>query len=288
MLPLNAGRGQFMNITAEIGRRSCLFIWFCTLGLMALAVTARFLIPPRFSMAFIFLLPISFASWFITWRAASAIALAGALFLLYFDLRFTNAGAAGACWNGFIDLTVAGTFIYIFAELRALYLQQLHLSRRDPLTGLLNRRAFMEMVGIETNRMARHRRPVTLAYVDVDNFKTINDSYGHAAGDEFLQGLGRQMSRRLRATDCLARVGGDEFAMLLPETDLAAARLVLNEIHEALRHYCGGCGTNATVSIGAVTFDSAIKPEQMVAMADKAMYAIKRKGKDRVEYRLAS
>jgi predicted signal transduction protein with EAL and GGDEF domain len=141
---------------------------------MTLCVAARFLIPPRFSVAFIFLLPISFASWLVSWKAGSAVAFAGAVFLFYFDLGYTAIGIAGAYWNAFINFTVAGTFIYIFAELRALYLQ-IDLSQRDPMTGLLNHRAFIDMVGIETRRMARHRRPLTLAYLDIDNFKTIND-----------------------------------------------------------------------------------------------------------------
>jgi diguanylate cyclase (GGDEF)-like protein len=275
-----------LNITGEIGRRSCLFVWVCTCGLIAVAITARFLVPPRFSMAFVFLLPVSFASWFLSWRAGSAVAVAGAVFLLYFDLRYSGIATAGAYWNAFINLTVAGTFIYIFAELRALYRREIDLSRRDPLTGLLNRRAFIDMIGIENSGMARKRRPLTLAYVDVDNFKAINDRYGHSIGDEFLQGLGRQTSARLRGTDCLARVGGD-VAILLPETDLAAARLVLSDIHKALKRYGHDHSPHTTVSMGAVTFASPATPESMIAMADQAMYDIKRRGKNNIEYRAA-
>jgi diguanylate cyclase (GGDEF)-like protein len=276
-----------VNISEAIGRRSRVFVCGLALALIAVAVAARYLIPPRFSVAFIFLLPVSFATWFISWAAGAVIAVAGALFLLYFDLRFTNAGAAGACWNAFINLTVGGTFIYIFAELRALYSREIDLSRRDPLTGLLNRRGFMETVVTETHRMARHRRPLTIAYVDVDNFKLINDRYGHEAGDEFLTGLGRNMAARLRITDCLARVGGDEFAILLPETDEAAARRVVGEIHQALRRFSSGHNAAATVSVGAVTFASALTADAMIAMADRAMYAIKQNGKNNVAFKLA-
>jgi diguanylate cyclase (GGDEF)-like protein len=276
-----------VNITAAIGQRSRLFISLSTFALMAVALAARYLVPPRFSVAFIFLLPISFATWFLSWLPGAVLALGGAVFLFYFDLKFTDNGAAGAYWNGFINLIVAATFIYIFAELRALYTRQLELSRRDPLTGLHNRRAFMEVAAIERHRMARHRRPLTLAYVDVDNFKLINDEYGHVAGDEFLRGLAQHMAARLRVTDCLARVGGDEFAILLPETDQAAARRVLGEIHQALRRFCGRYHSAATVSAGAVTFTSALPTEAMIAMADRAMYAIKRNGKNKVEYKLA-
>jgi diguanylate cyclase (GGDEF)-like protein len=183
-------------------------------------------------------------------------------------------------------LLLAATFIYIFAELRALYLKQIDLSRRDSLTGLLNRRAFMEMLAIENHRMARHHRPLTISYVDVDNFKHINDRYGHAAGDKFLVCLGHHMGNRLRATDYLARVGGDEFAILLPETDQAGARLVLGAVTQAVRRFTAANEHSATVSVGAVTFMSASSAETMIAMADQAMYKVKQNGKNNVEYKL--
>jgi diguanylate cyclase (GGDEF)-like protein len=275
-----------VNIAGAIGRRSHLFVSLFTLVLFGLAMASRYLVPPRFSVAFIFLLPISFATWFISWAAGCVIAAAGVVFLLYFELMFTNGGAAAAYWNGLINLLLAATFIYIFAELRALYLKQIDLSRRDSLTGLLNRRAFMEMLAIENHRMARHHRPLTISYVDVDNFKHINDRYGHAAGDKFLVCLGHHMGNRLRATDYLARVGGDEFAILLPETDQAGARLVLGAVTQAVRRFTAANEHSATVSVGAVTFMSASSAETMIAMADQAMYKVKQNGKNNVEYKL--
>jgi GGDEF domain-containing protein len=218
-----------LNITAAIERRSRAFVIFCTLALFCAGLISRYLVPPQFSVSFLFLLPISFATWFLSWWAGSIVAALGTILLLYFDLDFAHLERAGAYWNAFINIVVAGTFIYIFSELQALYRKQIDLSRRDPLTGLLNRRGFRELLTAETKRIARHRRPITLAYIDLDNFKSINDQYGHAAGDELLVAVGQQIARRLRATDSLARLGGDELGILLPETDEAAARLVLND-----------------------------------------------------------
>jgi diguanylate cyclase (GGDEF)-like protein len=276
-----------VNISEAIGRRSRAFVSALATALIGGAVAARYVVPARFSVAFVFLLPISFATWFLSWPVGAAIAAAGAVFLFYFDLKFGSAGAAGAWWNGFINLTVGSLFIFIFAELRSLYLKQIELSRRDPLTGLLNRRAFLEMVDIETRRMARHRHPLTIAYVDVDNFKFVNDRYGHAAGDEFLQHLARNMSARLRGTDFLARVGGDEFAILLPETDEPAARHVLGDIHQALPRFSFDRDSAVTVSAGAVTFSATLAADEMIALADRAMYTVKRNGKNDVAFRLA-
>lgn len=276
-----------MNITAAIGRRSRAFISVFTLALLALAVFVRYLVPSRFSAGFIFLLPISFATWFLSWQVAAIIAVVAAGFLFRFDLRYTNAGAAVDYWNEFGNLVVATVFIYIFSELRDLYNRQIDLSRRDPLTGLLNRRGFGERLGIDSRRINRHHRPLTIAYIDVDNFKSINDTYGHAAGDAFLRGLGRQIVTRLRATDYLARMGGDEFAIALPETDQVSARIVLEEIHSDLKRFSAGKISNATISVGAVTFRSDLDPEAMVAVADRAMYGIKQRGKNNIEYKVA-
>lgn len=276
-----------MNITAAIGRRSRAFISVFTLALLALAVFVRYLVPSRFSAGFIFLLPISFATWFLSWQVAAIIAVVAAGFLFRFDLRYTNAGAAVDYWNEFGNLVVATVFIYIFSELRDLYNRQIDLSRRDPLTGLLNRRGFGERLGIDSRRINRHHRPLTIAYIDVDNFKSINDTYGHAAGDAFLRGLGRQIVTRLRATDYLARMGGDEFAIALPETDQVSARIVLEEIHSDLKCFSAGKISNATISVGAVTFRSDLDPEAMVAVADRAMYGIKQRGKNNIEYKVA-
>jgi diguanylate cyclase (GGDEF)-like protein len=278
-----------LNITAAIERRSRGFVVFCTIALFCAAVMFRYLVPPQFSVSFLFLLPISFATWFLSWRAGSIVAALGTILLLYFDLDFAHLGRAGAYWNAFINAVVAGTFIYIFSELQALYRRQIDLSRRDPLTGLLNRCAFRELLTIETKRIARHRRPITLAYIDLDNFKSINDQYGHTAGDQLLVAVGQQIARRLRATDSLARLGGDELGILLPETDEAAARLVLNDVRKSLMLY-GAVehGHDVTFSVGAVTFTSAdFSPASMIAMADEAMYTVKKAGKNNVKYKLA-
>jgi len=216
------------------------------------------------------------------------VAALGTILLLYFDLNFAHLGRAGAYWNAFINVVVAGTFIYIFSELQALYRRQIDLSRRDPLTGLLNRRGFRELLTVETKRIARHHRPITLAYIDLDNFKSINDQYGHAAGDQLLVAVGQQIARRLRATDSLARLGGDELGILLPETDEAAARLVLNDIRQSLMLHGIEQGRGVTFSVGAVTFISAdFSPASMIAMADEAMYTVKKAGKNNVKYKLA-
>ncbi|HTC77354.1 MAG TPA: diguanylate cyclase, partial [Terriglobales bacterium] len=107
-------------------------------------------------------------------------------------------------------------------QLAAALAAEKELSRSDPLTGLPNRRAFYEVALAEADRARRYRHPLSLAYLDVDNFKQVNDDYGHDAGDELLVRVAEVLRRNLRNNDIVARLGGDEFAMLLPETPASA------------------------------------------------------------------
>src|SRR6478672_2964955 len=135
-----------MNITDAIGQRSPAVAHVITVLLAVIAVACRYFVPPPFSVAFLFLLPVSFATWFLSWVAGAVIAAAGAVFLFYFDLKLPGAGHLVAYWNALINLVVGAVFIHIFSELRLLYHKQLNLSRHDALTGLMNRRAFVEAV----------------------------------------------------------------------------------------------------------------------------------------------
>lgn len=108
------------------------------------------------------------------------------------------------------------------------------LAHTDPLTGLANRRWLLELLEREFLRARRHRRPLSLIYLDLDGFKLVNDRFGHLFGDGILRSAARSMQAVLRGSDLLARIGGDEFAVLLPETDLAGAEKVAAKIHRAL------------------------------------------------------
>jgi diguanylate cyclase (GGDEF)-like protein len=168
---------------------------------------------------------------------------------------------------------------------RALYERERDLSRTDALTGLLNRRAFVERLERERERHARFPRPITLAYLDVDNFKRVNDTHGHAAGDELLITAAEAMEETVRSVDSVGRLGGDEFALLMPETDAAAAKLAIEKVQRRLRDAVQGREWSGTFSIGVVTFESVPgSAEEMLEKADALMYSVKQSGKDRSEF----
>jgi diguanylate cyclase (GGDEF)-like protein len=164
-----------------------------------------------------------------------------------------------------------------------LYRREWELSRVDPLTGALNRRAFMEVLSEASKHSRRHSRPLTLACVDLDGFKRINDVLGHSTGDSVLKVVARTMQCTLREVDSVARLGGDEFAVLLPETGGENVCLVLERLHNALTEAMAASKWAVTFSIGAVTFRRPLaSAADMISEADKVMYSAKAGGKNRV------
>ncbi len=169
------------------------------------------------------------------------------------------------------------------SRLKALLAKEHDLARIDPLTTVPNRRAFYEALDKERVRSNRYARPFTIAYVDLDNFKKVNDSLGHAVGDELLVEVALALKTNLRASDYIGRLGGDEFAILLPETDAAAANLVLRKLRLRLLEEMNAHAWHVTFSIGAATFlDPPDSLDVIIRIADETMYSIKTHGKDDV------
>jgi diguanylate cyclase (GGDEF)-like protein len=173
------------------------------------------------------------------------------------------------------------------SRLKSLLAKEHELARIDPLTTVPNRRAFYEALDKELARSLRHRRPFTIAYVDLDNFKKVNDSLGHAVGDQLLVEVAAGLRSNLRVSDYVGRLGGDEFALLLPETDAAAAKLVLCKLRLRLLEVMKAHSWQVTFSIGAASFlDPPNSLDAIIRMADETMYAIKAHGKDNVSVSL--
>jgi diguanylate cyclase (GGDEF)-like protein/PAS domain S-box-containing protein len=166
-------------------------------------------------------------------------------------------------------------------KLRAALENEKNVSRVDFLTQIANRRAFSEILQLEIKRSRRYRRPMTLAYLDLDNFKQVNDQFGHDTGDELLRLTAQTLRANIRATDTIARLGGDEFALLLPETDhqpacavIAKLRGILLETIEA-RHHA------VTLSVGLATFAApGDSIDEVIKIADDLMYSAKNQGKN--------
>jgi diguanylate cyclase (GGDEF)-like protein len=149
------------------------------------------------------------------------------------------------------------------------------LAYRDPLTGLRNRRCFSERLAEEICRSQRHRAPVSVLCLDVNGFKHLNDTLGHAAGDSALVGVGEFLETLTRAEDLCCRIGGDEFAVLLPDTDTVQCRFVTQRIRARVGEL-SAFGLHQGLSIGAAMLGPGDDEASLIARADQEMYADKR------------
>jgi diguanylate cyclase (GGDEF)-like protein len=159
----------------------------------------------------------------------------------------------------------------------------------DALTGLPNRRAFDEELALEWRRAGRVGAPLSLIFADIDDFKRINDTYGHQVGDQVLATVGEVLLARVRQVDFAARYGGEEFAVLVPETELAGARTVAQRLRRDLARarvsLADGTELGVTASFGIATKSELERAEELLAAADHALYEAKRRGKNRVSTR---
>jgi diguanylate cyclase (GGDEF)-like protein len=156
-------------------------------------------------------------------------------------------------------------------------------SLTDSLTGLYNRRFLEARLKEEKGRADRHKRPMTLLMADIDHFKKFNDSHGHAKGDELLTQIAKVFRKGVREIDVVCRYGGEEFLVLLPETDGAEGEIVAERLREAVATGNLGSSGPVTISIGVATYPKdANSPELVILEADTALYKAKNAGRNRV------
>jgi len=268
--------------------RSKITVWLITaLSLIALSLIDYFT-GSKISISFFYLLPVSLASWSLGKTPGRIVALVSAVSIEAGQFQGPDAFSGPlAFWNTAVRLGVFLVVANLISEFRHLLRRQIELSRTDSLTGILNRRAFQEVGDVEIKRMRRYTRPITLAFMDIDGFKAMNDKSGHATGDALLIGVAECLKFQLRGTDLVARLGGDEYGILLPETGAVAAEKVFSRLHDALRRRMAASNWPVTFSIGVVTCTAPpAGMEHLIHLADQLMYVAKGRGKNCIEYAL--
>jgi diguanylate cyclase (GGDEF)-like protein len=237
----------------------------------------------QISFAVFYLVPVGVAAWYCGAWSGSALAL-GSSFAWYAAERaagYPYDHPAIPLWNAFVRLCFFLIIAALLSALRGRLRVERQLAKTDALTGVLNLRAFEERLEHDLDFAARTRSPITLAYIDIDDFKRVNDAHGHSEGDRLLRAVATTLRSQLRRADSVARLGGDEFALILPGTDLAGANAVMSEIGEKLGGLPGSGPGSVTCSIGAVVFrDRPPSADDAVAAADRLMYTVKYGGKN--------
>lgn len=243
------------------------------------------------SSSVFYTLPVALVAWYAgrSWGLALCALAAATWFGADLLAGATYSARWIPVWNAGVRLLFFVIIAWLLVRLRAALEIQRHLAEVDALTGLANSRRFLAAVDAEVARAARYRHPVSLAYLDLDGFKGVNDRWGHETGDQVLAEVGKALRSRLRRTDLPARLGGDEFAVLLPETGGTAAREAMEKLKEDLVEGMAARGWPVGFSIGVVTADGPVgTADDLVRSADALMYEVKRAGKGRVAFRSLS
>ena len=242
----------------------------------------------RFS--FFYTVPIAMSAWFVGKRAGIFFSFlcAGAWLLeALLERLFPSQEWPAVFWN---TLFLLAFFLLLSTTLSALHAalkREQEAARLDSLTRVPNRRFFFELAEGEIQRVARYGGAFTVAYMDLDNFKAVNDRDGHETGDRVLVLAAESMRRSLRVSDVLARLGGDEFIVLLPQTGAREADAVFRKLEQRLADVMQEGRWPVTVSIGAATFEKPpVSVTQMLGVVDELMYAAKLQGKNRLEKRV--
>ena len=179
-------------------------------------------------------------------------------------------------YNSVARFFIMTLIILPFAALKESHAREQQLARQDPLTNLLNRRAFEEVLQAEIDRVVRYPQPIGLLYADVDRFKAVNDKHGHLVGDKLLIAIAAAIRQSIRNADRAARLGGDEFAVLLVNVKRDEAEKVRGRVNANILRQIRKMNLDAGISIGLVVFESPpLTVEAALKSADKEMYAIK-------------
>jgi diguanylate cyclase (GGDEF)-like protein len=252
----------------------------------ALIGYADFVTGQELVLTIFYLIPVVLTIWYSGRAAGIMIAILNSVVWYYAQIKSgaVRSHPAYLYWETVVLLGFLLIVALLLNSFKELLAKESSMARTDYLTGLANRRYFFEAVDGEISRSSRMESPFTITYIDADNFKNVNDTLGHHAGDRVLISISKVLKAHTRKMDVVARLGGDEFAVLLPSAGSQDVQAVIGKMKQALFDEMHRDGFPVTFSIGAVVFkqfpgtaDNAVK------MADSLMYEVKKEGKNSVK-----
>lgn len=268
----------------RVGTPTWIVFFFLTIAVIGFA---DYLTGYELAFSLFYLLPILMITWLSGYRLGIVASLASALVWFLADMAAGNVYSSSFVyvWNTLIRLGFFVTTALLLTNLKRALDHERELAHSDFLTGSVNSRFFYKLVQLQIDQLDRYRHPFTLAYIDLDDFKAINDEFGHLVGDRVLLSVVNVAKKCLRKSDVVARLGGDEFMFLLPEADRVAARAAITRCRAELVEEMKRSKWPVTFSIGVLTCTAKPKSvDELLKAADDLMYAAKRSGKNAVEY----
>ena len=254
------------------------------IALTLLVYWANAVTPSSARLGVLYIVPVLLVTWTegLTWGIVFAVATTVFREAIAWDQMPADTPLLWRVVNGSAYLAVLAVAMAGLQMLRRSQALLARLVTQDQLTNVLNARAFADRLSQELDRNRRYPRPLALLYMDLDNFKVINDTHGHQTGDAVLRLVADAMRSSVRQADVVGRLGGDEFAVLMPETDAQLADSAAKRLASSLRNVFRGT-PNVTASIGVVSCTATeANTDDLLRRADQAMYDAKRMGKDRV------
>lgn len=241
------------------------------------------------SFSIFYLIPVSFSVYYSGFKYGLIISLLSAINWYFADIKSGHhyQHLFIPIWNAIMRLGYFTLHSYFLYKYLGLYNKSKIDSLTDPLTGAKNRRLFYKLFEQEVSKSKRTNRPFTLMYFDLDNFKVVNDTFGHLSGDSLLVMVSHLINTNIRPSDIFARLGGDEFALLFPETDYDQSNIIIKRIKDLVEIEMMKNNWPVTLSVGAITFRKFnYAVHEMLKQVDDLMYTVKRKGKNNIEHYL--
>ncbi len=275
------------KILIYFGKRSRLSVSLIGLILVVFLGVIDYLTGYEVQFAIFYLIPIAFVTWFTGKKGGEFISIVSAITIFLADMMAGKVFLFSLLWL-WNTLAVFGFFLVVVLSLSLLknaLEKERMLARTDSLTGVANSGYFKLLTNLEIERCRRYKSPFTFAYIDCDNFKILNDQFGHHVGDDLLILVDDTFRQNIRKTDIVARLGGDEFGVLFPETGAEQGKAVIEKIQKRLLEIMKEKGWPVTLSIGAVTYLKApTAADEVIKYADNLMYSVKSSGKNNLKH----
>lgn len=275
-----------MNFLENIEKQNKSFIiviGYIIIGVLGIIDT---LTGKELDFSLFYVIPILIVIWHTGLGTGIVFSLISALVWLLSDVLSGNVTLLSIyAWNTLIKLGFFLTIAFLLSRLLTVLEHQREIAHTDYLTGALNSLFFYNVLQMEINRSLRYKNPFTIAYIDLDNLKTVNYEFGYATGDKVLCFVANQIKNSLRKVDVVARLGSDEFALLMPETNQKSAQVVLSKLQHNILAGMQKNNWPVTLSIGVLTcLDTPPTANEAIKKVDDLMYSVKKSSKNNIKY----